>query len=668
MIGRIYSILFSNGENIKGDFMNKNVKSYNIGNIIIYIIMGTILLAIGLDIGMNLYFFMIDNPGILVAGQAGSQALIVQIVQNPRLDFMYNIIIFLGATCFGNTPTVYFLIQFFCYVFTIIVVLCFVSKCCNKKTIAAACAGSLIWCSSVGENLYTIGKKEIFLSLGMSVFIVLLYKLVFEIEEKYKRILTYIFYVLAMFFSLTLKETSNIIILTALLLFLYTLIYKREYLRNAFGGILGVFFVVICTQLYKRTLIENSSYTSYVLSFNTIVSNIWFYFRYHMDVCFIGVIGLVSNMILFIKDRRNEKYAFLLIINLTGWGYVGGLCLWRWPQSYYIYPVVLFFAMSIVGFSLVQKGKSILKIVCFLCVIFILYGVTYNYCVAKSHKDIGIIYTDSIYKLNDIAEDGDRVIIDDADMYEEPPFQMSNLLINYFGNQIEIYGGKQSIWNTEVSDERLLLYGYTREQYEEEKENATLKVGDYLIHYINDRNFYGPIRAVNPAVTEDTISYLNSQGYSLQLIDEEMLTSRYFGWANGALGIHDMQAGYEIYKVLRVGCEISGITEDGWSGNKILIENYNKELKYQIDVLDLGTAINKYTSNTIRIYVDGIFEENIEVMQGSVIDLGQFIIEDFGENHTIELFIERTFVPAMCDENSNDNRNLGINIRLESTE
>lgn len=643
----------------------EKIKSNSIADIIAYTLLTFILIAIGWDIGCNMEFFNIDNPSVLVTGQLGVDGLITSIVHNPRLDFMYNIIIFLNAAALTNTPTVHFMIQFFFYVMTVFAALYFLRSYTNKKRIAVICVSLLVWCSSIGENLYTIGKKEIFMTFGMSVFLVCLYKLVCEEQSKKKRVCIYIAYIVAIVFAMTLKETSNIIVLTMIMLFFYVCVFKRECVHKILGSCLGLLAIVVLVQVYKKMFIINSNYTDYELTLKTIIDNMGYYLKYHADVCFVAVVGLVSSLILFYKDRKNERYAFLLISNLTGWGYVGGICLWRWTQSYYLYPAILFYAISLVSFFTLTRKKSIYVIFGLLYTVFALYGGNYNYRVAKSHEDSSIVYTDSIYSLDNIVESGGRIIIDDSDLYEEPVFQMKNLLNEYMGNDVNIYGGRQSIWETDVTDERLILYGYTREKYEEERESATLREGDYLVHYINDRNYYGAIRAINPAVTLNTISHLEEQGYILELLDEQLLDSKYFGWADGGFGLHNMQTGYQIYEVIGQKYKVTGVTTDGWSSQSIVIENYQKGMNCNIAINDIGTAINHQESNSIEILVDGEKAGQIEVNRGSVINLEQYLPAQTQGAHTIELIVKEIFVPSECNPDFNDTRELGVNIQLE---
>lgn len=629
-----------------------------------YVILGIILLCIGYDIGKNMEFFYIDNPSVLMDAQYGVEALIYQMSNNLRMDFMFNIITMFSAALMGNTPTAHYMMQFIAYLLTIIIAFFFLKKYCARKWEVAACVSLLLWCSSIEENLYTIGKKEVYITASIAVFIMCLYKLVFEQNDTRKKVMLYCLYIGSLLFGMTLKETSNIVIVLMVMLVIYICLFKREYLRKVLGCCLGIVVIFGIVQLYKYLLVADSSYTDYELVIDTIIYNIKFYFKYHFDVCCVAIIGLVSNLILFLRDVKNEKNAYLLIINITGWGYVAGICLWRWSWSYYLYPAILFFALSMINFF-VLTSKKMFRIVIGVLIFFLAcYGIHYNYCVAKSHKDASIIYTNSLYSLESIVEDGSRIIIDDSALYEEPPVRMKNLLVDYMGNNVSVYGGRQNFAESEVTEERLLLYGYTEERYEEEKKEAIIREGDYLIHYINKRNYYGHIRAINPIMTEDTISQLQQQGYIMELLDEQLLESKYLDFSDGQFALGNMQTGYQIYKVTEITYTVNGVMADGWCSRNILIKNYTKGTNCNIIVNDIGTAINHFEKNYVDIYVDGEYVERLEVIQGSIIELEQYIYEEVQENHVIELVVETTFVPSEYDSTFDEHRELGINVQL----
>lgn len=632
--------------------------------IVAYLAISIALIGIGLHICFNMKYFYIDMPSVLVAGKQGWLALVAQVFQNPRLDFMYNIIIFVSASLIGNTPSVYFGVQFLFFVLTALTLIYF-SQLCNAGTkTVMLCAGLLICSSSVAENLYTVGKKEIILSAGIAISLLCLYALVFYEHSKWKKILLYFAYISGIIFAMTLKETSSVVICAVLLLQTYTLIFNRKYSKKAFTGFLGAVIIMIFAQVYKKMFISYSDYTSYEITFKVIWDNIEYYFLYHKDICFAGAIGLAAGAVNFIKDKTNPSKAYLLIINLTGWAYVGGICLWRWPQSYYLYPAVMFFSISLINMAyIIPKMKKALAVI--FCVAISLagtYGILYNYCVAFSHMDLSIIYSDSVDQLAEITKSGDRIILGDTGLFEEPAYQMKNLLVEYLDKNVEIWGGRQNIIDEEFSDETLTLYGYKREQYEEEMELAELKEGDYLVHYINERNFFGPIRGVNPATTKDIISILQKEEYNLSLVDERMIQRKYFGIEDHQLGIHEMQTGYQIWRVDKISSRMTGVTADGWSGKTITIRNYQEDEAMKLYVYDIGSAINQSASNRVDIYVDGSFVKSIEVERGSVIDINELTAGGVDDRHRLDFIVENVFVPAKLLDDNDDDRELGINV------
>lgn len=629
-----------------------------------YLALFIVLIGIGLHICLNMKYFYIDLPSVLVIGKQGWLALVAQIFQSPRFDIMYNIITCVASNLFGNTPAVYYGIQFFFFALTVIILIYFSRLCNAGLKVAMLSVSLLICCSSVAENLYTIGKKEVILSAGIATSLLCLFALVFYEYSKWKKRLLYFVYIFGIVFVVSLKETSSVIICAILLLQMYTLICNRKYSKKAFTGLLGAVIVMILAQVYKKIFISYSDYTSYEITYKVIKDNIEYYFLYHKDVCFVGVIGLAVGMANFIKDKTNPAKAYLLIINLTGWAYVGGICLWRWPQSYYLYPAVMFFSISLINIVyILPKMKRLSAIIFYISIgLTVAYGMLYNYCVVFSHMDLSIIYSDSIDRLAEITKSGDRIILGDTSLFEEPVYQMNNLLVEYLDKNVEIIGGGQNIIDEEFSDEILTLYGYKREQYEEEMELAELREGDYLVHYINERNFFGPIRGVNPATTKDIISILQKEEYNLSLVDERMIQRKYFGIEDHQLGIYEMQTGYQIWRVDKISSRMTGVTADGWSGKTITIRNYLEDEAMKLYVYDIGSAINQSASNWVDIYVDGSFVKSIEVERGSVIDINELIAGGADDRHRLDFIVENVFVPAELLDDNDDDRKLGINV------
>lgn len=193
-------------------------------------------------------------------------------------------------------------------------------------------------------------------------------------------------------------------------------------------------------------------------------------------------------------------------------------------------------------------------------------------------------------------------------------------------------------------------------------ELAELREGDYLVHYINERNFFGPIRGVNPATTKDIISILQKEEYNLSLVDERMIQRKYFGIEDHQLGIYEMQTGYQIWRVDKISSRMTGVTADGWSGKTITIRNYLEDEAMKLYVYDIGSAINQSASNWVDIYVDGSFVKSIEVERGSVIDINELIAGGADDRHRLDFIVENVFVPAELLDDNDDDRKLGINV------
>lgn len=624
-----------------------------------------IVIAIGLDIVCQIGYLNIDTPSVLILAEKKLNNLVF--VPNPRMDFAYNVIIRGSAVLLGNTTTVHYAVQYMFYMVSLLAVYFFVRKGCDHIGVAVLAASFLIWASPSAENLYTIGKKEIYLTFGMAASIISLYKLCFSDRENSK-IATSIWGVLytgGLLFCFTLKETGYVLLACFLLVILYCVIYNRTYMKVLGKCTLLFIAVLVLIRIYKSVYVVQSEYTSYQLSLSSMWNNFNNYLRYDFDIFILGIVGLGASAYMFFKDKKDIYCAYALILNLTGWGYLAGLLLWRWSWSYYIYPCAFFFALSLGTMGRIWKGISRWSKIVFAGVIFVVagYAINYNYCVASAYKDVSRIYTESIQELNAVAGDQDRVMLANSNVYEEPAVQLRNILVEILQNNCSVYGVRQNIFQVDVTDEILNLYGYTREEYDDTVEEIDFQVGDYIVNYINDRNFDGLIRAINPMSSDGEIKErILNNGVEVQLLSSDMVDRRY--WKIGESGFQNMNTGYEIYQVTNITYKLIGLFEDGWTGRELKIENYQLGDIKDIEVMDTASWIEGYEKNYVEIYSNDRPVGRFEAVRGSRLNLDDYLEGcQADEKVNIKLVLEKTFVPSE-ETDSNDNRELGINISI----
>ena len=610
-----------------------------------------------------------DNPSVLREGQRGWAGVVEAITQNIRTDFMYNIIVFLTSSIFGNTPAAHFMVQFAFFVVTGAFAFALLRISGVKYPFIALSLLAGVFSSPVAEQLYTIGKKEVFLTASITACLLCLYNLAIVGNAGRKRWLFYGAYFASLFFSFTMKETSAVIIVPVFLLFLYVFLWKKESVRSVAVCFTVCVALLLCQKVYQAVFIVDQSYTTYQLSLSIIADNLEKYVKYNFDILIWGGLGLAANFFAFLRGRFRFKYAFLLIVNVTGWAYIAGLCLWHWSMSYYLYPAAMLFALSLGGLDGMvnldgkMRKKLVTTVYAVAGTVSLLYGIVSNYCVASSQIDVSRAYTDSIYTLLGVAEDGDRVLLENYYLYVEQVDQTNRILTKYFQKDVQVYGALQSIWNRHATDEELEVYGYTRAEYENEKATIVPQVGDYVVHYINNRNYYGRTRAINPSNTMDVFGKLIESGYTLETIGESIRYRWLWDVTTSPFGIGQAEAGYQIWKITDYTpvSKFNGVYGDGWSGKTIQVDNYAASEEGQITVKDIGTVTNGYTNNTLRIYVDGEYSDTIQVAQGSTITLNDYVPAD-QEMHSLLMEIDKIFVPSALNQNSADDRELGINI------
>lgn len=649
--------------------MRKRITRKNAGKIVCLSMIMLLLLLIGASIYIGAGFFPVDNPSVLREGQLGWSGVVRAITENIRTDFMYNIIVFLTASIFGNTPAIHFMVQFAFFVATVVFAFVLLRISRVKYPFIALSLLVGIFSSPVAEQLYTIGKKEVFLTTSITACLLCLYNLVIAGTAGRKRWLLYGAYFASLFVSFTMKETSAVIVVPLLLLLLYAFFWKKESVKEVAVCLAVCVALILCQKAYQAVFIVDQSYTTYQLSLSIITYNLEKYVKYNFDILIWGCLGLAANFFAFVRGRFQSKYAFFLIVNLTGWAYIAGLCLWRWSMSYYLYPAAILFALSLGGLDSVVnlegkvRQKLVMAVFAIAGTVSLLYGIVSNYCVASSQVDMSRAYTDSIYTLLWVVEDGDRVLLENYYLYVEQVNQTNRILTTYFQKDVEVYGAFQSIWDNYATDEELEVYGYTREEYEREKATIVPQVGDYVVHYINNRNYYGSTRAINPSVTKDAFGKLIESGYTLEPIGESIRYRWLWDITNSPFGVGQAEAGYQIWKITDYTpvSKFTGVYGDGWSGKTIQIDNYATSEEGQITVKDIGTVTNGYTNNTLRLYVDGEYTDTIQVAQGSTIALDDYVPAD-QEMHSLLIEIDKIFVPSALNEHSADDRELGINI------
>lgn len=375
---------------------------------------------IGLILLLNMEYFPIDNPSVLLIGKG--DLLDYVFVENIRLNFMYSIICWVSSKILGDVPQAFFIVQwlFFEFIYVLIYRLCsYYTKSVKTKVFVIFCGMAA---TSVAEQLFTIGKQEIFLTFGIVAVILLTY-MYFYVEMPRNPIRIKLFLLgVSTLFSFTLKETSNILLAWFLFIVVYNWFWQPQYRKKIKFYVITIAFSLFLVAIYKKIYVVNSTYTDINWTINIFFTNVISYIVYNFDILVIGLIGIVHGLIGWIRDRENYNKQFLFIINICGWGYFFGISLWRWSFAYYIYPCAVLFTISLIGFLVYTKPR-LKKIIVYVLLLLSVYGLQYNYKVAVSHIDVGASFTNSINKIDQIIKNNPgRILVEDYNFWEEHPY------------------------------------------------------------------------------------------------------------------------------------------------------------------------------------------------------------------------------------------------------
>lgn len=393
---------------------------------------------------LNMKYFYLDNPTVLwLANNTKISNLFFTPVQ--RFFPMSFLIQILSADVFHNSIIIHYIVQFIIF-FIGVIVLNFFLKDFVKKSYQRIIIISLLYIlTPFAENMFTVGKMEIMLCTGFIILFSSIYKILYGEVSNKRIIIQYLIFEAVIIYILLTKETSIVAIIPLILLLIYGCLYNRKILSKAFSLFLIFIINYGLLVIYKHFYVIQNSYTDVTYSFHTFIHNVLWYSYYNFDVFIVGIIGGILLLIEFLKDRKNNRTFYLLVINITGWGYFFGICLWRWSLSYYIYPIAFLFSVSIAEIFIIKiKNRYITKGFILIASFIVLYGLNYNYKVAASHIDLGKIYSKSVEDLVNDTDNGSRVLFENYNFYEEPIAQ-TRILLKCYNKNINIFGINQNL-------------------------------------------------------------------------------------------------------------------------------------------------------------------------------------------------------------------------------
>ena len=570
---------------------------------------------------------------------------------------------------FGNNVLFQWGVQYLLFIVMTLLVWRIAWLFCRNRYIAF---GAVIFCicaTPMSENVFTIGKAEITLSVMMLLSLIFM----LDILNGGKRRASYILFCIFTFLSFISKETSVILLPMLILIGIYVFCFlttKTDTRRATIILILECSCAYIVYCILKCILVKDDSYSAYEMEISMVLKGAKYYLKYCWDIMLIGLLSLVpciKNLCVQKKTAKNQEninqVTLAVILNIVGWGYFAGICLWRFSHVYYAFPSVIFFAPSFaISLQLIMDKKKVMICWGSLIAIALIYGGWNGYLVSSATRDVSSSFSESVDFMLRNEQISGKIYAENYMFFEESPYQM-NRLFDLYGKDLEVVGIKEMIEGTTVSDETLRINGYTKEKYMTKRSvGGVPQIGDYVLLYENIRNNWLPCRKTNPS--NEGEEKLEQLGLVLERVAGNQIKRNRHSLSLKGIREVDELTGWSIYRVIGNQSGISLDTEwEDWLGEDNTIisidsENYTQivlEGAYEHSFSDLNTTCRITDGRTLPCEL--------------VIDEGkgryQLIINIKGSMDSelrVRICFSNSFIPSQVYSDSNDQRKLTVRI------
>jgi len=425
-----------------------------------------------------------------------------------------------------------------------------------------------ITASPVAENAYTLGKAEpkILFYLLCSVWIFRFLISNDRYKRKINRLLSWVAIAILVFVAILTKETAVVIIIFAFtgvgIAFLlqkkgHTL-YKNDVTAYLLLLLTSVFSAVMARALFfaVRPAGASSSYTTYRVTLPVILYNLKFYVGQQPDVLLLGLISgvLLGALYKEANEFNAKRFVFGSAICLTGWAYIFGQLIWRWPTGYYLLvPSALFpIVVGITACSRVSLESKKVRNIVFASIILMcftrIHSIPYFWFIAHAQKAEDKIYSEAVENYMRMAKPGERLLIEQWLPSDEPIVQSNILIKELFGKkQLNVDGVRDIVSNTVVAPDAL-KHRNVREI--PGQTNRFPEKNDYILTFTGDRRTPWALRAVSPFVNEKESAF-KTLGMPVEKIIDKEIRWRGLQTQFPLIGAEfkEFSAGYKLYKV-----------------------------------------------------------------------------------------------------------------------
>lgn len=408
----------------------------------------------------------------------------------------------------------------------------------------------------------------------------------------------------------------------------------------------------------------DEAYTQYAITSKLVRDNLAFYFQQTPDIFLLGIAAMVAVWIR--AGSRDGRGDFSHALCWTGWAYVAGMLLWRWPLSYYLLvPAGLFavaFAASLVP---VIEGRRRIAIgfLAGVLVLSRLYTIPYGLFVVQAQKAMDRSFTELMTAYAEKAEPGQRLLVTDWPYYVEP-VQKSNQLLKIWGRtQLTVLGIRGLISGEQPDAETLKLYPTISPPKPGER---SPRKGDFIAQMTGERATPWRVRGVSPFYPFEGASVVRQAGATLRPVDWQEMD--WTGWVLEPLRPiprrKTFSAGYWLFQVEQAPFAFweSGRWDDGWIGKSAVCRIPMREsaAAFQVEMKIPEPA----SPGRIQVFQEGTRIAVQEWLKPGTVSF-RLILSATDENGTrLRFELDQTFVPAQIGTGADD-RALGAMLAIK---
>lgn len=587
---------------------------------------------------------------------------------------------------FGFHLAGYYAVQAIMFLLTLLLVYSIVHKTARSRYAGLLAALLVCTASPVAENVYTFGKAEprvLFYFLCAIYLFMRLEK--FAEREKTVRLVSWIGILLLIAGAILTKETAALFVIfpAAGMFMTLPMNSKRNGIdRQWFKSYSFLCAGSICAILLSRGLyyalrpsVSTEIYVSYSVTMESILSNLLFYAGQQPDVLVLGLLTPALAIIAYQQRDEENRQRFVLTTAwfLTGAAYFFALMIWRQSLGYYLLiPAALFAIASVIMASIICRASSRkYRWLGYLAVAFLvltrLYSIPYFSYIAQAQKAQDKIYTEAIRTYMQVANGGERLLVEEWPFFVESVIQSNILLKRIFRKeQLVVEGVQDLLADVAIPPETKKLYQVTALPEEQARHP---RKDDYILTLTGKRQSARVLRGVSPFLNERGSSY-KKKGMELQHIKTTTIQWSGLPFTPTVLNpaIQTYSSGYRLYKVLNPVpvVEWEGRWADDWISRSahcsLRLSKKDKEFVFR------GFVTEFTVPSVLHVLIDDKIIKKVPLNKSGPFSFAVDVSSGAGDGlFRVGFAIKETFNPRDLGH-SDDHRNLSVRLRVKDIE